>query len=327
MRLLLALFAVFAALAGSAAAHDPRPIFIRLNVISDNELEVRTIVPFSVDRVNAPRIYLDAPCKETRRILGDPLKQRANYECSYKDAVIKLDWPLYNPSISTLVRVTFQTGDTKTILPDPSQTTIVPPKEDSFANVAVAYLKLGVEHILSGIDHLLFLAGLMIIAGTPRRMFFTATGFTLSHSLTLALVALKFIKVSVPATEAVIALSIVFLAVEIARGDKSTLAWRRPVFVASAFGLVHGAGFAAALKDIGLPGLEKLSALLFFNVGVEVGQVGLIILAFIAMKLIKATPAGPLTTAPMTIRVAGYGLGLLSTFWFFQRLTAMVTPI
>ena len=327
MRALLAFaFAVFA-LAGAANAHDPRPLFIKLNIISENELQLAILVPYSIDKINAPRVYLDKPCRETRRALEDPIRQRIFYECAYADAVIKIDWPIANPSISTLVRVSYPSGDVKTVFPDPSQTEIRPPAEDSFGGVAQSYFLLGIEHIIGGIDHLLFLAGLMVIAGTPKRMLLTATGFTISHSLTLGLVALNILRVSVPATEAVIALSIVFLAVEIARADKSTLAWRRPVLVASAFGLVHGAGFAAALRGIGLPGLEKLTALLFFNVGVEAGQVALIILAFSAMYLIRKTPAGPLTAAPITLRAAGYGLGVISAYWFVERVVVMLTPV
>ena len=135
------------------------------------------------------------------------------------------------------------------------------------------YLVFGVEHILSGMDHLLFIACLIFIAGTWRRILVTITGFTIAHSLTLTLSALELIRLPVPPIEATIALSIVFLAREIALDRRDTLTWRYPIAVSAGFGLLHGLGFASALKDIGLPQTEIPAALLAFNVGVEIGQI------------------------------------------------------
>jgi hydrogenase/urease accessory protein HupE len=139
--------------------------------------------------------------------------------------------------------------------------------------VARTYTVFGIEHILGGIDHLLFIACLVLIAGTGRRILITITGFTLAHSITLTLAALELVLLPIPPIEAVIALSIVFLAREIALQRRDTLTWRYPIAVSASFGLLHGFGFASALSEIGLPQTEIPAALLAFNVGVEIGQI------------------------------------------------------
>jgi hydrogenase/urease accessory protein HupE len=312
-----------------ARAHDSRPLFIELTEQNDSAVTLRSAAPATVDAGNAPRVSMAAPCVEERREIADGLHQRAAYRCALDNAVINIEWPVYNPSISILVRSTYKDGETRTAMLNPSATEWRVPAPDSFEGVAKSYFRIGVGHILGGVDHLLFLAGLLIVARTARRTLITVTGFTLAHSVTLALAALGVLRVSVPATEAVIALSIVFLATEIARGDKATLAWRRPVLVASAFGLVHGVGFAAALGEIGLPKTETIAALLFFNLGVETGQIAMIAAAFASVfaartaqkapafsRIANALPAG----AP---RAAGYALGIVSGYWFIERLAVL----
>ena len=147
--------------------------------------------------------------------------------------------------------------------------------------IAKDYTSLGVRHILEGYDYLLFLACLIMIAGTGRRILITVTGFTVAHSITLALSAFNLLRVPSAPVEAVIALSIVFLASEIAKEPRDTLTYKYPALVSVAFGLLHGLGFASVLRQIGLPQTEIVMGLLFFNIGVEIGQ-----LAFIAMIIL-----------------------------------------
>ena len=225
--------------------------------------------------------------------------------------------------MTTLIRATFENGEARTAVLTPEETMWMVPAPASFGGVARSYFVIGVEHILFGLDHLLFLAGLLVIAGNFRRAIVTATGFTIAHSLTLALVALDVIAVPVAAVEATIALSIVFLAAEIARGNRGTLAWRRPALIASAFGLVHGAGFAAALSEIGLPATEKTAALLFFNLGVEAGQVAIILLVFGALAAVRRLPVLPrieeIGGGRGASRILAYALGAVAAFWFVER--------
>jgi hydrogenase/urease accessory protein HupE len=199
------------------------------------------------------------------------------------------------------------------------------PELESFATVARDYLMLGVRHILEGYDHLLFLACLLLIAGTGRRIFITITGFTLAHSITLVLSALGVLRVPIPPVEAAIAFSIVFLAVEIVRGNERSLTYRHPIVVSSSFGLLHGLGFAAVLAEAGLPQIEIPAALLSFNLGVELGQVLFVVGIVVLFQLLRlaARALGKGDLAVSTLRPleapAAYAVGILACFWMIQR--------
>ena len=181
-----------------------------------------------------------------------------------------------------LVRIEFVDGGewVERLTPGAPQATI--PAGQSGWAVAATYLKLGVEHILLGIDHLLFVLALILIAPNTRQLIKAITAFTVAHSITLAAATLGFVHVPPTPVEAAIALSIAFVAAEIvrAREGKAGIAARAPWIVAFAFGLLHGFGFAGALSEIGLPAGHIPVALLFFNVGVEIGQ-----LLFVAVVL------------------------------------------
>ena len=183
--------------------------------------------------------------------------------------------------------------------------------------IARAYLVLGVEHILSGIDHLLFVAGLLFLVGFRRRLIGTITAFTLAHSLTLACSAFGWITLRPPPVEAAIALSIVLVASEALR-DRDTLARRLPALVSFLFGLVHGLGFAGALKSVGLPQSHLPLALLCFNAGVEAGQLLVVLGAFLLVR--APLPQRWLVGAR---RPALYAVGVVAAFWSWQRIAAI----
>lgn len=185
--------------------------------------------------------------------------------------------------------------------------------------VAGTYFGLGVEHILGGIDHLLFVLGLILILTGWRQLAFAITAFTVAHSITLALATFEVVRVPQAPVEAVIALSILFLATEYAHQLRGTKGWtsRRPWLVSFSVGLLHGLGFANALSEVGLPQAEVPLALLTFNVGVEVGQlafVGVVLsLFFVVSRLLKQVP--------IWIKVAAsFCIGSVAAFWFIQRL-------
>lgn len=319
---------VFIAFWGSARAHESRPLFVE--IVRDAEtVSLKSIAPASVDAGNLPAVTLGAPCKPVGERARRSRTEEAAYACDTQGGItLNIDWPLFNPSLTTIVRARLDGGESRTAILRPEETSWVLPAAESFSGVAKSYFVIGVEHILFGVDHLLFLAGLLFVAGTFRRAVVTATGFTIAHSLTLALVALDVVRVSVPAVEAVIALSIVFLAAEIARGDRTTIAWRRPALVASAFGLVHGAGFAAALAEVGLPATEKAAALFFFNVGVEAGQLAIVLAVFAALAILRRRAQGAAADwnaqRPIQVRL-GYPLGVAAAFWFIERAVALLT--
>ncbi|OUR84513.1 hypothetical protein A9Q75_02370 [Colwellia psychrerythraea] len=192
-------------------------------------------------------------------------------------------------------------------------------------DTAMTYIKIGIEHILIGLDHLLFVACLVYISGTRKKLLYTITGFTLAHSVTLFLSATNTMVIPIEPVEAVIALSIIFLAWEIAKNRQHSLSLRYPVLVSSSFGLLHGFGFAAVLSDIGLPETEKLLALLSFNIGVELGQLLFVLALFLLVKLAsvlyKWLQHKPLTL-PMLRLPISYLCGITATFWLLERLTA-----
>jgi hypothetical protein len=184
--------------------------------------------------------------------------------------------------------------------------------------IARAYTILGVQHILSGYDHLLFVAGLLFLVGFRRRLIGTISAFTLAHSITLACSVFGLITLRSAPVEAAIALSIVLVASEALR-DRDTLARRLPALVSFLFGLVHGLGFAGALKEIGLPQSHLPLALLCFNVGVEIGQLMVVLAAFGFVRL--PIPRNWLGRAR---RPALYGIGALAAYWSLSRIAAIV---
>ena len=186
--------------------------------------------------------------------------------------------------------------------------------ERGMGEIARAYTLLGVEHILSGIDHLLFVIALLFLVGFNRRLVRTISAFTLAHSLTLASSALGWLVLRSPPVEATIALSIVLVAGE-ALHQRQTLARRWPALVAFLFGLVHGLGFAGALKEIGLPDNHLLVALLTFNVGVEIGQLLTVAAAWALWRLSARWPRlAQLRTALL------YTIGTVAAYWSWLRM-------
>ncbi|MBC8025468.1 MAG: HupE/UreJ family protein [Steroidobacteraceae bacterium] len=181
-----------------------------------------------------------------------------------------------------------------------------------------AYLLLGVEHILGGIDHLLFVMALLFLVGFQRRLVWTITAFTLAHSLTLACAALGWLTLRSPPVEAMIALSIVLVAGE-ALNRRETFARRWPAMVAFLFGLVHGLGFAGALAEIGLPKNHLAAALVTFNLGVEAGQLLAVAVAWAAWRLFRERPVVIASRVPIL-----YGIGAIAAYWSLSRIAMML---
>jgi len=233
-------------------------------------------------------------------------------------------------STDILVRIESLAGAIQTERLSPTKTSFIIQAVPGAGEVAATYLRLGVEHILFGFDHLLFVLALVILVRGWRRVAVTVTAFTIAHSITLAAATLGFVNVPGPPVEATIALSIMLVSVEIlnARRGKPSLTARLPWLVAFAFGLLHGFGFAGALAEVGLPQHAIPVALLFFNLGVEIGQ-----LAFVAGVL----AAGGLFRTAMALRLepsliqrtvnrldvfAAYAIGTVAAFWLIERTSA-----
>lgn len=187
-----------------------------------------------------------------------------------------------------------------------------------WSEIASAYTMLGIEHILSGFDHLLFVFGLLFLVGFQRKLIWTITAFTAAHSLTLASAAMGWLTLRSPPVEATIALSIVLVAAE-ALHPRMTLARRFPALLAFLFGLVHGLGFAGALEEVGLPAHNLPTALLTFNVGVEIGQLMTVGFAALVWLALRRWPLFQRGRTP-----ALYGIGSVAAFWCFQRVVAIL---
>ena len=199
-----------------------------------------------------------------------------------------------------------------------SEPVFVVPAQRSLLDTALHYLWLGAEHIAVGIDHLFFVAGLLLLVSWGRRLVYTITAFTVGHSITLALVSLGVVTNPEALIEWLIAVSIWALAYELSRPDKRSRLWESPWYLAGAFGLLHGMGFAGALAETGLPQVYLPTALLFFNVGIEVGQLVFVaILTLIGAAVARLSSANWLRVAPV------YVLGAVSTFWVLERTGAL----
>ncbi len=300
---------------GLALADDFRPLYVEIVEQVAGQYLVRVKLPPTVPSSNEPEIVFPDACQK------DKVRKHVQMcEADIAGQSLSIRYPAFTPPNSTVLRMRFVTGEAHTMtLSSGVQSFEVPGRED-VASVAVQYTWLGMEHIWIGFDHLLFVLCLIWIAGDWRRILVTITGFTLAHSVTLALAALQVVSLPVPPIEAVIALSVLFLATEITRGKRSNLTWRYPIAVSSSFGLLHGLGFAAVLGEIGLPQLELVTGLVAFNVGVEIGQIGFALAVVAVLVLLQRSSwfvrYGQVTT--------GYIVGTIAAYWFIERTVAFV---
>jgi len=232
---------------------------------------------------------------------------------------------LERTSTDILVRIQRLDGSSETARLNASSISFIVKGAPQFWGVVNTYLVFGIEHILNGFDHLLFVACLIFIAGTWRRILITVTGFTIAHSITLTLAGLEIVLVPIPPIEATIALSIVFLAREIALDRRDTLTWRYPIVISSSFGLLHGFGFASALSEIGLPQTEIPAALLAFNVGVETGQVlfvaTMLFIFWLISQSLRLIQYGSIDWLKIIEKPVAFGIGSITMYWTVERVS------
>ena len=323
---------IFAALIISASAHghEGRPLFIEIEQQSDAEFKLNWRLPPPLQGNNAPSLRIinesnNTLCKSSSSSLqlGPQFIGNRLYYCpmgisenssATPSLRLALDYGRSPPNTAFLLRLRNLEGTTQSQFYSGSEQEIVLDFQSSAANNSLlSYLQQGVEHIAGGYDHLLFVACLIFIAGSLRRTLITISGFTVAHSITLGLASFGYISVPIFAIETCIALSIAYLAAEIINNQRSTLTWRHPALVALLFGLLHGFGFASALSEIGLPDEERIPALLLFNLGVELGQIGFVLVFLPLLSILKKI------TSSVSTWVA-YIVGCLAMFWTLQRL-------
>jgi hypothetical protein len=315
---------------GLGQAHDARPLAITVLETAHDIYRVTVLAPPSLDPSNIPHAIWPegcAPRDEAPTRAASTGSSVVACRDSLLGATVRIAYPLYNPALTTLFRLELVDGTRRSAVLPPDVLAWTIPREPSWAEVVRSYVALGIEHIWLGFDHLLFVAGLVLLARTPRRIFLAVTGFTAAHSITLSLATLGVVRVPVAPIEALIALSIVFLARELAVGDTTSFGHRYPVAVSFVFGLLHGFGFAGALGAIGLPRSELATGLVGFNVGVEIGQI-VFIAALISLALAwraasrRTWLAVGRLDAWSSPSAAGYLLGVPATFWTIERTLA-----
>ena len=228
--------------------------------------------------------------------------------------------------IDVLVRMEQLDGRMQVLRLTPSAPSFVVEASPGRWCMAGTYLRLGTDHILTGIDHLLFVLGLLLIVGNRWTLFKTITAFTVAHSLTLAVATLGYASAPLPPLNAAIALSILFLGPEIVRvwRGETSFTIRYPWVVAFAFGLLHGFGFASGLKATGLPQADIAWALLLFNVGVELGQ---LFFVFLMLAMAWSFRQLEIRWPRWALALPGYTVGTLGAFWTIQRTAILLGVI
>jgi hydrogenase/urease accessory protein HupE len=308
-----------------ARAHDARPAYLEITETAPNRyailwrtpllsgmpLPVRLGLPDDIVNVTEP----------ARHELPDSVIERRLVEANGGLAGKRIEFVGLQGTITdVLVRVQGLDGIHSTMLVRPSKPWIGIEAAQGPLAVAGAYLMHGIEHILFGFDHLLFVLALVLIVQDRRVLIWTVTAFTVAHSITLSLATLGFVHVPGPPVEATIALSILLLACEIMRirRGQPSLTARFPWLVAFSFGLLHGFGFAGALTELGLPAGDVPLALFSFNVGVELGQLSFIAVVLSAVALARRLPL-PAATEQYVLPGVTYVIGGVAAFWFVER--------
>jgi len=323
-RFLAAFLLLWTGLAGLVQAHELQPSSLELRQLTPERFEVIWRAPVYYRKPHPAQLQLP----ETWQTVGGPTVKQLPDSALHRHVI---DVPggvidgamihfvgLESTITDVFARFVWLDGSETTAIARPSQPWIEVIAQRSAWQVAWDYTVLGVDHILSGFDHLTFVLALLLIVSGARRLLITVTSFTLAHSITLAAATLGVLWVPGPPVEAVIALSILFLASELVKVNRGfpSLTARYPWIVAFTFGLLHGFGFAGALAEVGLPQHEVPLALLMFNVGVELGQ-----LLFIAVILVIVRLSKWLRSEwPAWIRqVPAYGIGGIAALWLIER--------
>jgi hydrogenase/urease accessory protein HupE len=323
-RILLAgLWLLALAASTNISAHEIRPGYLEIRQTDVATYDVTWRVPGRGDGRLMIHARLPENCTEaipvrSSRVPGAFIDQwTANCPAGLIGETIFIEG-LATTLTDVLVRIERLDGTLQATRLTPDAVSMVVLAAPTWQEVAATYLGLGIDHILSGVDHLLFIFALLLLVHGWKRLVATVTAFTLAHSITLAAATLGLVNVSQAPIEAIIALSIAVVAAELLRDNKQASATQRwPWIIAFTFGLLHGFGFAGALTEIGLPEQSIPLALLFFNVGVELGQLlfifGCLTLAALARRINLSLP-------PALAHWPAYGIGSIAAFWTIERL-------
>lgn len=299
-----------------ARAHDFRPLLLQLDEVDGGRFELRMLVPATSSAgpiaEGQLRPLVPEPCTLTWR---SPISGRLECDAPGLVGALGVEGLDVHP-VDVVIEIRYLDGTrvSAVLAPDDPPLLLGGPDPRAPAELLRDYVELGIEHILLGFDHLLFVLALVLLVRSRSTLLWTVTAFTLAHSITLACATLGLLALPSPPVEAGIALSIVLLAHELAlpEGERDTLTWRAPWLVAFAFGLLHGFGFAGALAEVGLPSDHVPLALLAFNVGVELGQLGVVLLALLVLAGLRRAHVGGRM-------LVVYAIGSLAAAWLIDR--------
>ena len=327
--ILLVLLALCSGLRGESCAHESQPGLLELRQLGTTRYEVIWRAPIYYGRPHPAKLQLP----EDWKTVGEPMVRQLSDSALHR-RMVDVPGGSINGSVvrfpglegtitDVFIRISWLDGSQASLVVRPSQPSVELRGERPWYVSAREYLILGVYHILTGIDHLLFVLGLLLIVGSRYILFKTITAFTIAHSITLAIATLGYASAPVQPLNAAIALSILFLGPEIVRvwRGETSFTIRHPWVVAFAFGLLHGFGFASGLTTIGLVRAEIPLALLFFNIGVEIGQLFFVLIIVLLERSFRILDI----RWPRWVEVMpAYTVGSLGAFWTIQRVAIMV---
>jgi hydrogenase/urease accessory protein HupE len=308
----------------SAVGHEVRPAYLQITEVAPERFEVLWKQPVLADRRLPIDPVLPPDCAPTATAApehtGTALIQTWHAHCDLRRGRLAIAG-LSATLTDVLVRIRYLDGDGVHQILRPSSPTL---DLGAPAPGVGAYFTLGFEHLLLGIDHILFVIGLVLFIRSPWMLLKTVTAFTVAHSITLALSVLELVRLPQGPVEAVIALSILFLARELTMpaARRSPITRTAPWVMAFTFGLLHGFGFAGALAEIGLPREQLALALLLFNLGIEAGQIAIVAALLLALRLGRLLDQG----RPVSLLERGFtaGMGCMAAFWTIDRVVVLL---
>jgi len=313
-------------LALPAFAHELRPAYLEITEIASERYAVTWKVPARGEMKMALYAKLPDGCRQVTEPAGGYVETayvtrwQSVCEGGLAGKTISIDG-LSSTYTDALVKITSLAGTNQTSRISPDFPDIVVATVPTAADTARTYFLLGVQHIMLGLDHLLFVFALLLLIRRPKTLLLTITSFTVAHSITLAFAAMGIASAPQPPVEALVALSIMFVASEIIRNSqgKQDLSTRYPWLISFIFGLFHGLGFGGALREIGLPQTDVPLALLTFNLGVEAGQLAFVTAALLASVCLRILMRLDGSKARFWM---AYLIGMVSSFWFVQRVVS-----
>lgn len=306
-------------------AHPLAPGLLALNETKDNQFQGVWKLPKKIAAIGQLKPVFPDICQlhEVKQALAEGTGRSQSFQLHCSEHLIGQGIGVEGMSkrgSGVLLRIKFSDSRIIHQMLGPQNKIFIIPSKQSLLEVVKRYLSLGIDHLIAGIDHVLFVITLALLVGWSKQLFWTITFFTIGHSITLSMTALGAVSLPSFFVEAMIALSICWAAADALKLDNTGIIQSRPWLMSGGFGLLHGMGFAGALAEIGLPQQALLPALAAFNVGIEIGQLLIVGLLFFILYIATLMSL----RLPSIIKKMGfYIIGITGAIWFWQRLLSL----